>query len=96
MEFLAHYALANLLDRLAFQRHLVGVKPLLCASSALRPMEAFKATVQAGMAERPITAAIAGKLVKHVGDLSRILVHDFLPGVLEERPLELFAGEKRG
>jgi hypothetical protein len=59
-------------------------------------METLEATVQAGMAERPVAAAKAGKLVKHVGYLSRILIDHFLPGVLEQRPLELFAREKRG
>ena len=51
---------ANLCRRLAQLCHAVGVHTLLRASAALHTMRPRKATVQAGMSQRTVAAAVAG------------------------------------
>ena len=57
-------------------------------------MQTLKATVQAGVPHMPVAAAIAGQLIQHIGNLGRIHVDRFLPGILEHGPGQLAARQK--
>ena len=48
------------------------------------------------MAESPIAAAVAGKLVEHVSDLDRLLINMHLPGIAEVLAVQLRARQIGG
>src|SRR5271156_518459 len=83
LKLLAHHTLTNLLHRLAFERHLVGVIPLFGAGRTLCTVQSLKTTVQTGVPQVPVAAAIAGQLVQHIGDLGSIRIDSLLPGILK-------------
>jgi len=74
---------ADLGRRLAQSGLLVGEKALFGAGGALGAVQAFEATAQTGMAQGPVTAAVARKLVEDIPNPGSFLVDVHLPGVLE-------------
>jgi hypothetical protein len=82
-------ARADLSGSLALFGQPVGVEAFLGARGALGAMQAFITTAQAGMAERAVTAAVAGKLVEDFSDPGRLLVDVNLPRILEVRAGQL-------
>ena len=65
-----------------------GEEAFLGAGGALRAVEGLKATAKAGMAEGPVTAAVAGELIDDVAHFGGLLVDVDLPWVAE-----VFAGQ---
>ena len=65
---------------------LIGEEAFLGAGGALGPVQTFKTAAQAGVAQGPIAAAVAGKLVDHAADLSHLLINVLLPGISEVLP----------
>src|ERR1700728_3544731 len=76
---------ANLRGRPAGLGLVVGVEAFLGTGGALGTMRIFKATVQAGVAELAITAAIARQLVNDAWNLGGQLVNVHLPGIAKVR-----------
>src|ERR1700679_1472694 len=60
---------------------LVSAKTLFSAGGALSAVGSFKTTAQAGVAEVPVAAAVAGKLIDYVPHLGGLLVNMGLPGI---------------
>ncbi len=77
---------ANLCRRPAFASHAIGVIPFFGAGAAFGAMQVLKTTAQAGMADGPVAATIAGQLVEDIGDLGRICIDLRLPRQLEIDP----------
>lgn len=86
---------ANLRGRPTGLGFVVGVKAFLGAGGTLGAVRIFIATVQAGVAERAIAAAVAGQLIDHAGNLRGQLVYARLPVVLEVRPGQLRSVKNR-
>ena len=60
-----------------------GEEGLFGAGRALGTVQPLVATAQAGVAQRAVAAAVAGKLVEHVAHPGRLLVDVHLPGIAE-------------
>src|SRR6185312_3762696 len=92
-EFLALDAGANLFGRPALLRFLERVGAFFRAGGTDGAVGAREATVQAGMAEGTVAAAITGKLIEDAGNLGGLVVDLNLPLLAEEGSGELRAGE---
>ena len=86
---------ANLRGRPGGLGFVVGVKAFLGAGRALGAVQVFIATVQAGVAEGAIAAAVAGQLIDDAGNLRGQLVDANLPVVAEVRARQLGAVKNR-
>jgi len=86
---------ANLRGRPSCLGFVVGVKTFLGTGRALRGVHVFIATVQAGVAERAIAAAVAGQLIDDAGNLRGQLVDANLPVVAEVRARQLRSVKNR-
>ena len=73
----------------------VGVEAFLGAGGALGAVQVFIATVQAGVAEGAIAAAVAGQLIDDAGNLRGQLVDANLPVVAEVRARQLRSVKNR-
>jgi len=93
--FVSRDAGANLRGGPSLLRLLVGVEAFLSAGGALGGVRGFIATVQAGVAQGAIAAAIAWELVDDARDLGRELIGVHLPRVAEVRSRQLGAVENR-
>ncbi len=93
--FVADDGGANLRGSFAQLCQLVGEEVLLGAVGTLSRVRGLIATVQAGVAQGAVAAAVAGKLVDHTADLDCLLMAMHLPRVAEMLAGELFAEENR-
>ena len=78
-----------------FARHLIRVIAFFGAGSAFGAMQVFKTTAQAGVADGPVAAAVAGQLIQDTGNLGRILIDLHLPGQLKIDAGQLLAVQNR-
>jgi len=86
---------ANLRGRPSCLSFEIGVEAFGCADGALGAVDRLIATVQAGVAQGTIAAAIARQLVNDAGDLGRELIGPHLPVVTEVGAGQLLARKDR-
>ena len=91
--FVAGDAGADLRGRPTGLGFVVSVEALCSADVALGGMRRLIATVQTGVAQGAVAAAIARQLINDAGDLDRELIGAHLPVVAEVGTLELSAME---
>src|SRR5208282_4495583 len=84
---------ANFARRLVLLIHAVSVIELFEAGTALRPVRAREATVQAGVPHAPVAVAITRLLVKHLGNLRRQFIGMRLVRKLRVRSKKLILGQ---